>query len=114
MENMNTMRRWQRLTMLGLGLTLAALTGCQTWVPTAGITLPSGRYLEHSPQYLPPSPPFPLTRELAYQEDVNSRAVAGAPAAPPPAPVPGVPGGGVMPGGAGPGPGGPGPAPMMP
>jgi hypothetical protein len=29
-----------------------------------GVTLPSGRYLEHAPQYIPPDPPFPLQREL--------------------------------------------------
>jgi hypothetical protein len=34
----------------------------------AGMTLPSSRYLEHPPQYIPPSPPFPLPRELASQE----------------------------------------------
>ena len=42
------------------------LTGCETW--TEGMTLPSGHYLEHPPQNIPPSPSFPLTRELASQE----------------------------------------------
>ncbi len=41
--------------------------GCQTQM--AGMTLPSGRYLEHFPQYFPPDPDFPLPRELAYQEE---------------------------------------------
>jgi hypothetical protein len=111
MENMNTTRRWRCLTTAGLGLTLAALAGCQTWVPAAGLTLPSGRYLEHPPQYIPPSPPFPLTRELATQEIINARAAAGAAAGPAgvlPAPVPGGAGlgpagpvgGGPLPGGA--------------
>lgn len=48
----------------GLGLGLAVLSGCQTWVPEAGLTLPSGHYLEHFPTYIPPSPQFPLMREL--------------------------------------------------
>jgi hypothetical protein len=47
---------------LGFG----ALTGCQTNV--AGMTLPSGHYLQHPPQYFPPSPAFPLQRELAAME----------------------------------------------
>jgi hypothetical protein len=34
----------------------------------AGMTLPSGYYLKHPPQYFPPSPPFPVPRELASQE----------------------------------------------
>lgn len=77
-------------TVLGLGLLLATLVGCQTWVPEAGLTLPSGRYLEHPPQYIPPSPPFPLPRELASQEAaaaaINQGPGAVAPL-PPPAPV---------------------------
>jgi Bacterial type II and III secretion system protein len=36
----------------------------------APIALPSGHYLEgHYPQYFPAEPQFPLTRELAYQEE---------------------------------------------
>lgn len=50
---------------------LFVLCGCQTW--TSGMTLPSGRYLEHPPQYFPPSPPFPLPRELATQEAVAAQ-----------------------------------------
>jgi hypothetical protein len=78
----------------GLGLALAALSGCQTWV--AGMTLPSGRYLQHPPQYFPPSPAYPLTRELAALD--TSWAAPGPPGAagPLPPPVvapPGVPGG---------------------
>jgi hypothetical protein len=37
---------------------LFAFVGCQTW--TGGMTLPSPRYLQHTPQYIPSSPPFPL------------------------------------------------------
>jgi hypothetical protein len=83
-------RRWRGLGVAGLGLALAALSGCQTWV--AGMTLPSGRYLQHPPQYFPPSPAFPLTRELAAQDAAWSAAVPGAAPAPLPPPVP-VPGG---------------------
>lgn len=85
---MKCTRRWQCLGAAGLGLALAALTGCQTW--TSGMTLPSPRYLEHPPQYFPPSPPFPLARELAAQEAIAAQA------APPGAAgvlPPGVPGG---------------------
>lgn len=56
---------WSASWMAALGLALAALAGCQTYVPEAGVTLPSGHYLEHPPSYYPPSPPFPLSRELA-------------------------------------------------
>jgi hypothetical protein len=44
----------------------------------AGMTLPSPHYLEHPPQYVPPSPPFPLSRELAQQEEIASRPIPGA------------------------------------
>src|SRR5438045_9601187 len=68
-----------------LGLGLALLSGCQTW--TSGMTLPSGRYLEHPPQYFPPSPAFPLPRELASQERAAAEpAPAGGAAAPLPPP----------------------------
>jgi hypothetical protein len=82
---MKTTWRWQCLGTTGLGLALAALSGCQTWVPEAGLTLPSGHYLQHPPQYFPPSPPFPLTRELAQQQ---ATAAAAPGALPPPVPVP--------------------------
>ena len=68
---------------VGVSLALAALSGCQTWV--GGMTLPSGHYLQHPPQYIPPSPPFPLPRELASQE---AAAAAGRPGLAPAAPVP--------------------------
>jgi hypothetical protein len=73
--------------LTGLGLGLAALSGCQTNV--AGMTLPSPHYLEHPPQYIPPSSPYPLPRELASQEATYAAPVPGAaPAVPLPAPVP--------------------------
>jgi hypothetical protein len=73
---MKTSRRWLGACSAGFGLALGALTGCQTWVPQAGMTLPSGHYLQHPPQYFPVSPPFPLPRELAYQESVAAQAEA--------------------------------------
>src|SRR5205807_9798832 len=87
---MKTIRRWQRLGLAGLGSALFALTGCQTNV--AGMTLPSGHYLQHPPQYFAPSPAFPLQRELATQEGQGA-GQAGAPgaAALPPPPVPPAP-----------------------
>jgi len=98
MTMMSRLRRWW-LACLGLALVLP--TGCayQTWV--AGMTLPSGHYLDHPPQYFPPSPPFPLPRELAYQEKVwaaqPGEAINGAGL---PAPVPPVVGPGAIPPGA--------------
>ncbi len=99
---MKTTRRWHGMLAAGLGLGLAALTGCQTNI--AGMTLPTGYYLEHPPQYFPPSPVFPLPRELASQAAIaaapgpGSIGVAGAlpppvvgPVGPPPGPAPIVP-----------------------
>lgn len=62
--------RWAIGCLTGLAIGTTALTGCQTNV--AGMTLPSGHYLEHPPQYFAPSPPFPLSRELASQEAVGA------------------------------------------
>jgi hypothetical protein len=89
------------LVLGGIALSLASLAGCQTW--TAGMTLPSPRYLEHTPQYFPPSPPFPLSRELAQQEAAAAGALApgglppGGPPGPLPPAVPGVGNGDVAP-----------------
>lgn len=68
---MKATRQWHMLGVLGMGLFLGAQTGCQTNV--AGMTLPSGHYLEHAPQYIPPSPPFPLPREQASMEAAAAR-----------------------------------------
>ncbi len=87
------------LSVAGLGVTLALTSGCQTWV--AGMTLPSGRYLEHPPQYFPPSPPFPLYRELAYQQAIAAQvpgAVAPTPLPPPVVPAIPIPPAGIDPG----------------
>jgi hypothetical protein len=88
---MDVVRRRPLWCLVGLSLALGSLSGCQTWV--AGMTLPSGRYLEHPPQYFPPSPAFPLTRELASQEAIIAAPAPGAggvPAVPLPPPVPGA------------------------
>jgi hypothetical protein len=93
MKNSKRCRTLLCLAVLGPGL--AALSGCQTNV--AGMTLPSPHYLEHPPQYIPPSPPYPLPRELASQEAIYAAPVPGAVGAPggggpaplpPPVPVP--------------------------
>jgi hypothetical protein len=91
MVNMNTTRRWTRLPTAGFGLLLAALVGCQTQIPGTQQTLPSPHYLEHPPQYIPPSPAFPLAREEATQAAINARLAGPAGPAVLPAPVPGVP-----------------------
>jgi hypothetical protein len=66
---------------LGLGL----LSGCQTWVPEAQLTLPSGSYLRHFPGYIPPSQQFPLPRELQSLEEAAAQQGPN-----PPRPGPGV------------------------
>jgi hypothetical protein len=68
---MRCRRMW--LLSAGMGLGMALITGCQTWVPEAGMTLPSGMYLRHPPQYIPRSPDYPLTKELAAQEEASAR-----------------------------------------
>jgi hypothetical protein len=93
-------RRWSGLVLAGTALALTVLSGCQTW--TAGMTLPSGRYLQHPPQYFAPSPTYPLPLELATMERVAAEAAlaeAGGRGAPLPVPVPPAP---------------PGPAPLPP
>ena len=34
------------------------------WMPQMGQTLPSPNYLDHPPQYIPPTPPYPLPKEM--------------------------------------------------
>ena len=72
---MRTKRRWTAGVAALLGLALSSSTGCQTVM--GGMTLPSGRYLEHYPQYFAPDPAFPLPRELASQEDPEGAARRG-------------------------------------
>ncbi len=98
---MGGVRRWRTATAAGIGLGVAALSGCQTWV--GGMTLPSPRYLEHYPQYFTPDPVFPLPRELANMTDPTGAGVGGAVPLPAPVPAPAaLPGAG---GGANPAPG---------
>lgn len=89
---MKKLRRWPCLTCLSLGLALVVSSGCQTWVPSVGMTLPSGHYLQHSPQYIPPTPAYPLSRELATMEAQEAAAGGALPAGPAAAPPPIVPG----------------------
>jgi hypothetical protein len=79
---MKMKRRVAWLLVSGLGL----LSGCQTWVPEAALTLPSPHYLRHLPQYIPPSPPYPLPRELNSLEEAAAQQAVN-----PPRPVVGVP-----------------------
>ncbi|MCI0456389.1 MAG: hypothetical protein L0Z62_05355 [Gemmataceae bacterium] len=67
------------------GLALTVLSGCQTYVIETGQTLPSGWYLRHFPQYTPPTPDYPLPRELANLQDAILQPT-------PPAPRPLIPG----------------------
>jgi hypothetical protein len=69
LDTMKTLLSWQWLCSAGLGLALLTATGCQTWVPAAGLTLPSPHYLEHPPQFIPSDPEFPLTNELMHMEE---------------------------------------------
>ncbi|QJW92996.1 hypothetical protein [Frigoriglobus tundricola] len=94
---MRTNRRWAVSVAAFLGLGLTCASGCQTVM--GGMTLPSGRYLDHYPQYFAPDPAFPLPRELNSMEDPDGAArrnggLGAAPVAPAaPVPVPGGPGG---------------------
>ena len=83
---MKTIRGWRR-GVLAACAALAGLAGCQTWY--GGGTYPSPRYLEHPPNFIPPSPPFPLPRELATQQTIAAEPEPGAPAGALPRRVPG-------------------------
>jgi len=89
---MRITRRWLGLTA-ALGLAVLAESGCQTYY--GGMTLPTGQYLKHSPQYFPPDPTFPLQRERDSMLDPDGGLRAGV-AGPIPGPLgtpapPGVP-----------------------
>ena len=96
---MNRTHRRGSLWLASLCLALLLTTGCQTWTLTSGQTLPSGHYLEHPPQYFAPSPTFPHSREVAYQERVWAAPGGTGGNFNPglPANVPPVPGGGMLP-----------------
>ncbi|MFO0843451.1 MAG: hypothetical protein U0797_13800 [Gemmataceae bacterium] len=71
-------------TLMLSATALLTLSGCQTWEASNETTLPSPRYLQHPPQYIPPSSPFPLQRELAAMQSVAVPTTSGS--APPAAP----------------------------
>src|SRR5438552_3685206 len=86
---MTSIRYWRSLGGAILGIAVVGVTGCQTNI--AGMTLPSPHYLDHPPQYIPPTPDFPLRREMAemekmYGKEGDKNGAAAPP--PPPAPVP--------------------------
>jgi hypothetical protein len=56
-----------------LGLTVCWTSGCQTYFPPTLQTLPSGYYLQHPPQYIPATPPFPLPKEEAALEQASNQ-----------------------------------------
>jgi len=90
---MNMFRRGPLLAGCGLGVLLMTSTCCQTWF--AGMTLPSGWYLQHPPQYIPDSPATQFSHETASQEAAAAQAVGAvppAPVVPAPVPVPAAPG----------------------
>jgi len=74
---MTNLRQRQWWLAIGLGLTLSWASGCQTYFPETGQTLPTGYYLHHQPQYFPPTPPFPLPREEAGLEQAVNQPSAG-------------------------------------
>jgi hypothetical protein len=76
------MKTKRRAWLVSASLGLALVNGCQTWVPEAGLTLPSPRYLQHLPQYFPPSPSFPLPRELESLEAASLPPAGPVPPAP--------------------------------
>lgn len=70
---MTTTRR-NTLIALTAGLGLGLLSGCQTYVPEASLTLPSEHYLSHPPQYIPPTDPsVPLPRETRSLEEATRK-----------------------------------------
>jgi hypothetical protein len=74
--------------LAGAALVVVTISGCQTNV--AGMTLPSPHYLDHPPQFIPESPPFPLTKELARQEQTDLAPAPGADGLPPQVPPGGL------------------------
>ena len=56
---------------MGLGSSFGNLGfGMQSWVPEAGMTLPSANYLRHPPQYAPPKTPSVPAKPAEKPEDV--------------------------------------------
>jgi len=72
-----TSRRKRSLYLAAtLALTVGWSSGCQTYFPDTGQTLPSGRYLDHQPQFIPRSPTFPLSKESYNLEQAANQAAA--------------------------------------
>ncbi|MFL5330745.1 MAG: hypothetical protein ACJ8C4_17740 [Gemmataceae bacterium] len=57
---------------LAVAIVGCSLTGCQTHI--AGMTLPSGYYMDHRPQYFPQEPSYPLPKELATMQAQSAAA----------------------------------------
>ena len=72
MQGDRRMKRNLGMLAWGAALSVSLVSGCQTWVPETGQTLPSPNYLEHPPQYIPPSSPYPLPRELKALTDAQA------------------------------------------
>jgi len=89
---MGIAHRWLLRGVIGLSVvTVTTLTGCQSYPAGAGgMTLPSPHYLQHYPQYQPPSPPFPLQRELDSMQGPDLLKVGVPGAAPAPLANPGA------------------------
>ena len=66
------MKRCKGLLLAAVLSWVAGLAGgCQTQNPETGLTLPTGWYLRHLPQYFPPTPPYPLPRETKALTDAQ-------------------------------------------
>ncbi|MGL6072886.1 MAG: hypothetical protein ACRC8S_01865 [Fimbriiglobus sp.] len=79
------------LAATAVGAMLTTTTGCQnTPASFGGLTLPSPNYLNHSPQYFPPTPNFPLQKELDSMQDPEGTMRRGGAAPAPITPVPSV------------------------
>jgi hypothetical protein len=66
-------RMYRNGLLLLTALCLALISGCQTWPMDAAMTLPSPYYLRHHPEYFPPSPPYPLPKELNSLEEAQKK-----------------------------------------
>jgi hypothetical protein len=75
--------RWLVVAMIAA----FTVSGCQTHF--GGMTLPSGHYLKHPPQFFPNDPAFPLQREQDSMTDPDGAARRGNAASAPVAPAPG-------------------------
>ena len=62
-----------RSALISFAASLGLLSGCQTNVPEAGLTLPSPQVLKHPPQYIPPSEQAPLPIETRHLEEAQQK-----------------------------------------